>query len=144
MTPAILLVRKAKIAHDVLSYEHDPAAESYGREAVDLLQLEPAMVFKTLVAETQAKMGESQNAAVVESDREFLGNQIQAALTDIQQKSTEFAQQAMGMISDHIAKAPPTFVMPSHPKITHIESQRVNGKLVAVPHYEDQQPQAIQ
>ena len=46
MTPAILFVRKAKIAHDVLSYEHDPAAESYGREAVDLLRLEPATVFK--------------------------------------------------------------------------------------------------
>jgi Cys-tRNA(Pro)/Cys-tRNA(Cys) deacylase len=53
MTPAILLVRKAKIAHDVLSYEHDPAAESYGREAVDLLQLEPATVFKTLVADAE-------------------------------------------------------------------------------------------
>ena len=53
MTPAILFVRKAKIAHDVLSYEHDPAAESYGREAVDLLQLEPATVFKTLVADAE-------------------------------------------------------------------------------------------
>ncbi len=53
MTPAILLVRKAKIAHDVLAYEHDPAAESYGREAVDALQLEPATVFKTLVADAE-------------------------------------------------------------------------------------------
>ena len=53
MTPAILLVRKAKIAHDVLAYEHDPAAESYGREAVDALRLEPAMVFKTLVADAE-------------------------------------------------------------------------------------------
>jgi Cys-tRNA(Pro)/Cys-tRNA(Cys) deacylase len=53
MTPAILLVRKAKIAHDVLAYEHDPAAVSYGREAVDALRLEPAMVFKTLVADAE-------------------------------------------------------------------------------------------
>jgi Cys-tRNA(Pro)/Cys-tRNA(Cys) deacylase len=53
MTPAILLVRKAKIAHDVLAYEHDPAAESYGREAVDALHLEPATVFKTLVADAE-------------------------------------------------------------------------------------------
>ncbi len=51
MTPAILLVRKANIAHDVLSYKHDPAVESYGREAVDLLHLDPATVFKTLVAD---------------------------------------------------------------------------------------------
>lgn len=53
MTPAILLVRKANIAHDVLSYPHDPAAESYGREAVDQLQLDPAAVFKTLVADAE-------------------------------------------------------------------------------------------
>lgn len=53
MTPAILMVRKAKIAHDVLSYEHDSAVESYGREAVDLLQLDPATVFKTLVADAE-------------------------------------------------------------------------------------------
>jgi Cys-tRNA(Pro)/Cys-tRNA(Cys) deacylase len=53
MTPAILLVRKAKIAHDVLAYEHDPAAVSYGREAVDALRLEPATVFKTLVADAE-------------------------------------------------------------------------------------------
>ena len=47
------MVRKAKIAHDVLAYDHDPTAESYGREAVDLLQLDPASVFKTLVADAE-------------------------------------------------------------------------------------------
>ena len=53
MTPAILLVRKANIAHDVLSYEHDPTVESYGREVVELLRLDPATVFKTLVADAE-------------------------------------------------------------------------------------------
>ena len=37
MTPAILLAKKAGIAHDVLSYHHDPRAESYGLEAADAL-----------------------------------------------------------------------------------------------------------
>jgi Cys-tRNA(Pro)/Cys-tRNA(Cys) deacylase len=51
MTPAILLVRKAGIAHEVLSYAHDPAAASYGLEAAEVLGLAPETVFKTLVVE---------------------------------------------------------------------------------------------
>lgn len=55
MTPAILLVRKSGVAHEVLEYAHDPAAASYGREAVDLLGLDPQAVFKTLVADVEGK-----------------------------------------------------------------------------------------
>ncbi len=50
MTPAVVLLEKAKIAHEVHSYEHDPSADSYGQEAVDQLGLDPASVFKTLLA----------------------------------------------------------------------------------------------
>ena len=46
MTPAILLVRARGIAHEVLSYAHDPAVASYGKEAVDALGLDAATVFK--------------------------------------------------------------------------------------------------
>jgi Cys-tRNA(Pro)/Cys-tRNA(Cys) deacylase len=51
VTPAILLARKAAVPHDVLAYEHDPRAASYGLEAADLLGLDPATVFKTLVVD---------------------------------------------------------------------------------------------
>lgn len=50
MTPAILAARAAGIAFDVLEYRHDPAADSYGLEAARALALDPAQVFKTLVA----------------------------------------------------------------------------------------------
>lgn len=53
MTPAILLVRKSGVAHEVLEYHHDPAVESYGQEAVDALGLDAASVFKTLVADVE-------------------------------------------------------------------------------------------
>ncbi|WP_430461301.1 Cys-tRNA(Pro) deacylase [Thalassolituus sp. LLYu03] len=49
MTPAINAAKKAKIAFDVLEYQHDPAAESYGEEAAQALGLDPAQVFKTLL-----------------------------------------------------------------------------------------------
>jgi Cys-tRNA(Pro)/Cys-tRNA(Cys) deacylase len=45
------LVAKRKIAHRVHEYAHDPKASSYGAEAADALGVEPARVFKTLVAE---------------------------------------------------------------------------------------------
>ncbi len=50
MTPAIDLLKKAKAVHQVHSYTHDPKAASYGLEAAEKLNLEPARVFKTLLA----------------------------------------------------------------------------------------------
>jgi Cys-tRNA(Pro)/Cys-tRNA(Cys) deacylase len=53
MTPAIDLLKKAKAEHQVHSYHHDPKAPSYGLEAAEKLGLEPARVFKTLLAATE-------------------------------------------------------------------------------------------
>lgn len=38
------------MAHRVVGYDHDPAADSYGAEAAEALGLDPAVVFKTLLA----------------------------------------------------------------------------------------------
>lgn len=51
MTPAINQAKKAGIPFRLHSYEHDPATHSYGLEAADKLNVDPARVFKTLVAE---------------------------------------------------------------------------------------------
>jgi len=53
MTPAIELLKKSKVPHEVLSYHHDPKAASYGLEAVEKLGLAPATVFKTLLAASE-------------------------------------------------------------------------------------------
>jgi Cys-tRNA(Pro)/Cys-tRNA(Cys) deacylase len=53
MTPAIDLLKKAKAVHRVHSYQHDPNAASYGLEAAEKLKLEPAQVFKTLLAASE-------------------------------------------------------------------------------------------
>ena len=52
MTPAIDLLKKAKAEHQVHSYSHDPKTASYGLEAAEKLGLDPARVFKTLLAAT--------------------------------------------------------------------------------------------
>jgi Cys-tRNA(Pro)/Cys-tRNA(Cys) deacylase len=49
MTPAINLAKKLKIAHTVHEYPHDPDSDSYGLEAAEELQVDPARVFKTLI-----------------------------------------------------------------------------------------------
>lgn len=53
MTPAIDLLKKQRAEHRVHSYQHDPKAASYGLEAAEKLSLEPARVFKTLLAATE-------------------------------------------------------------------------------------------
>jgi Cys-tRNA(Pro)/Cys-tRNA(Cys) deacylase len=49
-TPATLALTKANVAHTVHEYAHDPAAESYGAEAAELMGTDPCRVFKTLLA----------------------------------------------------------------------------------------------
>lgn len=49
MTPAINVAKKSKIPFTVHEYEHDPAAEAYGKEAAEKLGVDPERVFKTLV-----------------------------------------------------------------------------------------------
>lgn len=53
MTPAINLLKQRGVPHKVLSYAHAPGADSYGGEAAELLGLDPAQVFKTLLASTE-------------------------------------------------------------------------------------------
>ena len=50
-TPATTAARKAGIEHRVHEYAHDPDAASYGLEAAEALDQDPARVFKTLVAD---------------------------------------------------------------------------------------------
>ncbi|MDD1015814.1 Cys-tRNA(Pro) deacylase [Pseudomonas rubra] len=53
MTPALDLLKKVRADHHIHSYEHDPKAASYGLEAAEKLNLEPARVFKTLLASSE-------------------------------------------------------------------------------------------
>jgi len=55
-TPATALVAKAKVEHRIHEYHHDPAAPSYGLEAAERLGVDPAMVFKTLVAQVDGRL----------------------------------------------------------------------------------------
>ena len=50
-TPATKALRAAGVDFELHEYEHDPRADSYALEAATALGLDPARVFKTLVAD---------------------------------------------------------------------------------------------
>jgi len=51
MTPAINAAKKKKITYKIHQYNHDPAHESYGREAAEKLGVAAERVYKTLVVQ---------------------------------------------------------------------------------------------
>ncbi|SDX74064.1 Cys-tRNA(Pro)/Cys-tRNA(Cys) deacylase [Amycolatopsis xylanica] len=55
-TPATALLTKQKVAHTLHAYDHDPRHESYGTEAAEVLGIDAARVYKTLVAEVDGKL----------------------------------------------------------------------------------------
>jgi len=55
-TPATVALEKAGASFTQHHYSHDPAAQSYGLEAAEQLGLDPAAVFKTLLAEVDGRL----------------------------------------------------------------------------------------
>jgi Cys-tRNA(Pro)/Cys-tRNA(Cys) deacylase len=55
-TPATVALTRAGISFTVHAYDHDPSASSYGLEAADALNLDPARVFKTLMAAVDGRL----------------------------------------------------------------------------------------
>ena len=54
-TPATVALERAGVPFTVHTYEHDPAAASYGLEAAAALGLDPATVLKTLLADVDGR-----------------------------------------------------------------------------------------
>lgn len=50
MTPAVVVADRAGLDYRLHRYRHDPARRSYALEAAEALGLDPARVFKTLLA----------------------------------------------------------------------------------------------
>jgi Cys-tRNA(Pro)/Cys-tRNA(Cys) deacylase len=55
-TPATAAVASARVEHALHKYDHDPATPAYGLEAAEKLGVDPARVYKTLVAEVDGRL----------------------------------------------------------------------------------------
>ena len=89
-TPAITAAERAGIAFTVHEYEHDPRAASFGLEAVEKLGLDPARVFKTLVADVDGEL----TVAVVPVETQLalgaLGKRARMADTKTAERATGY------------------------------------------------------
>jgi Cys-tRNA(Pro)/Cys-tRNA(Cys) deacylase len=55
-TPATAALAAAGVSFTLHPYSHDPSAASYGLEAADVLGIDPARVFKTLIVEVDGRL----------------------------------------------------------------------------------------
>jgi Cys-tRNA(Pro)/Cys-tRNA(Cys) deacylase len=55
-TPATSALTRAKIAFTLHPYEHDPRSQAYGDEASAALGVDPARLFKTLIASVDGRL----------------------------------------------------------------------------------------
>ncbi|GGO69606.1 Cys-tRNA(Pro) deacylase [Nocardioides deserti] len=66
-TPATVALTAAGIAFTTHEYDHDPRAASFGLEAAEALGLDPACVFKTLMANVDGRLA----VGIVPVDRQL-------------------------------------------------------------------------
>lgn len=78
-TPAIAAAARAGVSFTVHEYEHDPRAASYGLEAVEKLGLDPARVFKTLVADVDGALTVAVVPVAAQLDLRALGKRARIA-----------------------------------------------------------------
>jgi Cys-tRNA(Pro)/Cys-tRNA(Cys) deacylase len=55
-TPATAVLAAAGVSFNLHPYRHDPSTAAYGMEAVEVLGIDPARVFKTLMVEVDGKL----------------------------------------------------------------------------------------
>jgi Cys-tRNA(Pro)/Cys-tRNA(Cys) deacylase len=107
-TPATRAARTAGVEFALHEYEHDPAAASYALEAAEMLGLDPARVFKTLVV----TVGEMLTVCVIPSagtlDLRALGKRAAMAPTERAERVTGYVAGGISPLGQR--RALPTFV----------------------------------
>ena len=81
------------------AYKHDPKHESYGLEAAERLDLDPATVFKTLVAQVDGKLV----VAIVPVERQLDLKALAAASGKRAQMAASRRQRATGYVAGGIS-----------------------------------------
>jgi Cys-tRNA(Pro)/Cys-tRNA(Cys) deacylase len=95
-TPAIVAAERAGIAFTVHEYAHDPRSASYGLEAAEKLGLDPARVFKTLVADVDGTLTVAVVPVEAQLDLRALGKR--AGMADL-----KAAERATGYVAGGIS-----------------------------------------
>ena len=89
-TPAIVAAERAGIAFTVHEYAHDPKAASYGLEAAEKLGVDPARVFKTLVADVDGVLTVAIVPVETQLDLKALGKRVTMADPKLAERTTGY------------------------------------------------------
>ena len=89
-TPAVRAAEQAGIAFTLHEYEHDPGVASYGDEAAEKLDIEPARLFKTLVVSVDGALAVALVPVPSQLDLKALGKRAQLADKGQAQRTTGY------------------------------------------------------
>jgi Cys-tRNA(Pro)/Cys-tRNA(Cys) deacylase len=107
-TPAIAAATRAGVAFSVHEYAHDPRAASYGLEAAEKLGLDPARVFKTLVADVDGTLTVAVLPVEAQLDLRALGKRAQMADAGAAERATGYVTGGISPLGQR--RAHPTVV----------------------------------
>ena len=107
-TPAIVAAERAGIAFTVHEYAHDPKAVSYGLEAADKLDVDPARIFKTLVADVDGTLTVAVVPVEAQLDLSVLGKRAAMADPKLAERTTGYVTGGISPLGQR--KKLPTFV----------------------------------
>src|SRR3954453_6210563 len=78
-TPAVQTAERAGIHFELHEYNHDPGAQSYGLEAAEKLDVDPARLFKTLVVSVDGALAVAMVPVSAQLDLKALGKRAELA-----------------------------------------------------------------
>ena len=89
-TPAVTAAERAGIAFTLHEYDHDPAAESYGLEAAEKLDVDPTRIFKTLVVSVDGELTVACVPVAAQLDLKALGKRAHLADRTLAERATGY------------------------------------------------------
>jgi Cys-tRNA(Pro)/Cys-tRNA(Cys) deacylase len=89
-TPAVATVEREGIRFALHEYEHDPRASSYGLEAAEKLDVDPARLFKTLVVSVDGALAVAMVPVEAQLDLKALGKRAKLADKGDAQRATGY------------------------------------------------------
>ncbi|GCD91682.1 Cys-tRNA(Pro) deacylase [Nocardioides sp. LS1] len=112
-TPATVALTRAGVAFTLHDYAHDPRVQSYGLEAAEALGLDPACVFKTLLATVDQRLAVGIVPVSAQLDLKALARALGGSRAEMADKAA--AERATGYVVGGISplgqkRAHPTVV----------------------------------
>jgi Cys-tRNA(Pro)/Cys-tRNA(Cys) deacylase len=101
MTPAVVALQSAGVAHTVHQYTHDQRSESYGLEAASELGLDPDRVYKTLMVSVDDRLAVAVVPVSARLDTKALARAVGAARAEM--ADLKVAERATGYVAGGIS-----------------------------------------